>query len=155
MTYDKIISYLKKPSWKDGALNPIISVSSQSISKSGVDPAFFNELSNYGSGFYTASDESKAREYAELTAEATGQRQELLGVKLNASNPAVFTSGTDFLVSSEQYVRDVGLSIDEPALEYSKYLRSQGYDAIEIESLGYVVVFEPEQVVVVEREIID
>ncbi|MDJ0651018.1 MAG: hypothetical protein QNJ60_20180 [Xenococcaceae cyanobacterium MO_188.B19] len=40
-------------------------------------------------------------------------------------------------------------------MEYSKYLRSQGYDAIEIESLGYVVVFEPEQVVVVEREIID
>ena len=128
---------------------------SQSISESGIDPAFFNELSNYGTGFYTARDRDGAKEYAEFKADDTGERQALLGVKLKANNPIVFSSGADFLTVSTNYVKERGLTNVEPPDEYGKHLRAQGYDAIEIESLGYIVVFEPEQVVVVETEVID
>ena len=130
-------------------------LSGQNISETGIDPAFFNELSNYGTGFYTARNQGSAREYAELTAEETGQQQALLGVKLKANNPVIFSSGVDFSVNAENYVRERGLTNVEPPDAYGRYLQSQGYDAIEIEALGYVVVFAPEQVVVIETEVIE
>ena len=129
-------------------------LSGQNISESGVDPAFFNELSNYGTGFYTAKNQDGAREYAELKAEETGEQQALLGVKLKANNPIIFSSGVDFSVYADNYVKERGLTYVEPPDAYGEYLQSQGYDAIEIEALGYVVVFEPEQVVVIGTEVI-
>ncbi|RCJ39558.1 hypothetical protein A6770_38840 [Nostoc minutum NIES-26] len=72
---------------------------------------------------------------------------------LNVKKPKVYSDGTSYLVVAENYIKKNNIDTFLPSFEFTNFLRSQGYDAVEIQSLGYIVVSEPKQVVVVKTEV--
>ncbi len=126
----------------------------QSIATTGIDPGRFDEYGTYGPGFYLGgNDEEIAREYARQAA-LPGQQAAVIGVMLNVKKPKIFTNGVAYIVAAENYVKEAGIESDQPSIDYTEYLKSQGYDAVEITGLQYIVVFYPEQVVVIKTEIV-
>ncbi|MBN3941109.1 MAG: hypothetical protein V7L21_07035 [Nostoc sp.] len=83
----------------------------------------------------------------------TGETQVLLGIMLNVKKPKIYSDGTSYLVAAESYIKENNIDTFLPSFEFTNFLKSQGYDAVEIQSLGCILVFEPDQVVVVKTEV--
>jgi hypothetical protein len=128
--------------------------SAQNIAEQGLDPGKFDEFSTYGPGFYVGNDQSIARNYAQRKKEETGQDSAVLGMMLDARKPKVFASGTAYQEAVTSYIKQSGKTDEEWTVAYTNYLRSEGYDAVEITGIGYTTVFEKEQVVVTSNEIV-
>jgi hypothetical protein len=116
----------------------------QSVSTDGIAPELFNPESTYGPGFYLGKSETIARDYGSGA---------VLSIMIKANNPKKFRDGVDFLEAAEDYVSANQIDTLDPVIDFTNFLRSQGYDAIEIENLGYYVVYEPQQIVVFKTEI--
>lgn len=125
-----------------------------SISTIGVEPSRFDEYATYGPGFYVGGNSSIAKDYARQVAALTGQQGAVLELVLNVKKSKIFPNGVTYIVAAEYYVREAGGQSDQPSIDYTEELKSQGYDAVEIQALEYVVVFAPNQIVVIKTEVV-
>jgi hypothetical protein len=125
-----------------------------SIASEGINSGMFDEFSTYGPGFYVGNDQNIARSYAKRKYEETGQQGAVLGVRLKVKNPKVFVSGNDYHRAAADFIRQSGKLTEEWNIAFNNYLRKQGYDAIELSGLGYTIVFEKEQAVVISNEVV-
>ncbi len=113
-----------------------------------VAPAYFNRAySLFEPGLYLSND----RRVAEIYSDGA-----VLDLMLNVKNPQIYSQNFADKSSLENYrlTNDLQLSDQELINQYAEYLKSQGYDAIQIgnplvPSRKIIVVFEPKQVVVV------
>ncbi len=114
-----------------------------------VAPAYFNRgYSVYEPGLYLSTDRNVAEIYSSDNA--------VLDIRLNVKNPKIYSQESTYKSSLENYRLTNGLQLSGQELinQYAEYLKSQGYDAIQIgnplvPSRKIIVVFEPKQVVVV------
>jgi len=114
-----------------------------------VDPAYFNRgYSVYEPGLYLSTDRNVAGIYSTDDA--------VLDIRLNVKNPKIYSQESAYKSSLENYRLTNGLQLSDQELinQYAEYLKSQGYDAIQIgnpqvPSRKSIVVFDPKQVVVV------
>jgi hypothetical protein len=113
-----------------------------------VDPAYFNRgYSVYEPGLYLSPDRSLAENYNDGA---------VLDIRLNVKNPKIYSQEFAYKSSLENYRLTNGLQLSGQELinQYAEYLKSQGYNAIQIgnplvPSRKIIVFFEPKQVVVV------
>jgi hypothetical protein len=109
--------------------------SAEDLLKSGVNLARLSAESTYGQGLYKSSSLNAAREYAILK----GGNPAILEMMLNVERPKVFQFGSDFFEAGESQGFASGNS-NWPG-DFINSLKEQGFDAIEIVNLKYVVVF--------------
>jgi hypothetical protein len=128
--------------------------SASSISEKGINPNMFDELSTYGPGFYVGNDRKIASDYAKRKAGETGETGAVVGVRLKVNKPKVFRTGNEYQEAVTKYVKQAGKTSEEWAVVYTDYLKSQGYDAVEISGIGYTTVFKKEQMVVTSNEVV-
>lgn len=120
-----------------------------SIANIGVDPAYFNTgYSLFGPGLYLSNDRSVSEIYSTDDA--------VLDIRLNVKNPKIYSQDSAYMSSLENYRLTNGLQLSDQELinQYPEYLKSQGYDAIQIGNPQFpwrksILVFDPKQVVVV------
>ncbi|TAD94917.1 MAG: DUF4114 domain-containing protein [Oscillatoriales cyanobacterium] len=119
-----------------------------SITNIGVNPDQFNKkYSVYGPGLYLSTDSSVAEIYSDGA---------VLDMRLNVKNPKIYSQESAYNSSLENYRLTNGLQLSDQELinQYAEYLKSQGYDAIQIGNplvpwRKSILVFDPKQVVVV------
>ncbi len=114
-----------------------------------VDPAYFNRgYSLFGPGLYLSNDIRVAEIYSTDDA--------VLDITLNVKTPQIYSHDFAYKSSLENYRLTNGLQLSDQELinQYAEYLKSQGYDALQIgnalvPSRKSIIVFDPKQVVVV------
>jgi hypothetical protein len=126
----------------------------QSISNNGINPDLFDEYSTYGPGFYIGTNEEIAVRYAQRKFEETGETPAVLGIMIDARKPKIFATGTEYTEEVADYVRQSGQTYEEWNVVYTNYIRTEGYDTVEIQELGYILVFERHQVIVISNEVV-
>ena len=148
MTFAEAEEYTKNSYYSGGTLHHGTSpAGAANIANIGVDPSYFNKkYSVYGPGFYLSTDTTVAEIYSDGA---------VLDVRLNVKNSKIYSQDSAYRSSLENYrlTNSLQLSDQELINQYAEYLKSQGYDAIQIGNSQVpwrksILVFDPKQVVV-------
>lgn len=169
MTKAEAEKYVEGSLWQDRTLfHGAIESSADNIITNGIKIEK-NKIGMYGQGFYTGITIGSlngldiAKSYASEYASYEKERGKILEMKVIVNNPLTMANEKDFLALVRD-ARDKG-EIPSPATdpktgradmdayaEYTKgirtYFKKLGYDAIEISSLGYAVIFDSDQVAI-------
>lgn len=119
----------------------------ETITVNGVDIAKTNPEGVLGLVFYASSSKAKAKEHAMLREDLTPS---VLKMLLNVREPQIYNFPTDFADDADR--RGIDLGVDDWETQLVQALQNQGFDAVEIKSLGYFCVLEPKQVAVFHKE---
>ncbi|WP_017660509.1 polymorphic toxin-type HINT domain-containing protein [Baaleninema simplex] len=155
MTREEAIAYTSESVYNNRTFyHGTVATSAENIATSGVDPAFFDDYSNYGPGFYITASRETSINYARVAAESSDENAAVIEVMLDVRNPKVYQNYNQYLQEVDNYMRQFGVSDEDVGVAYTNYLIEQGYDAIEVVERQFFVIFCPQQVVTIGKETI-